>query len=255
MNPPPKIVVHPASEPLTPPATPDRPVDDQTVSNLATGKQHNKRQVAEKPDAGLLTPPSRPRRTRRSHEQETPHQHIESPTKQQQQQQHVTSPPQHPVPPTPSEEQQARRLERRAAMHLDPTYIANSERKRVVRERDSAARKERIERITRIIPRDANDALSRERQGMRTLTFPEVFGEHKKDRKEDFGPRGRPASASAAFVPKPNFGNPPGEWWLARREWLGFLMRREAVWGGSEACEDGDGDVGGEGGGEGEAET
>jgi hypothetical protein len=142
MDSPPEIVIYPASEPLTPPATPDRRVNDQTPS-----KQHKKRQVAEKPDASLLTPPSIPPRTKRSHQQKTPHQQTESPTKQQQQ--HDNAPPQHVLPPTPAEELQACRLERRAAMHQDPTYIANSERKRVIRERDSAARKERIELRTR----------------------------------------------------------------------------------------------------------
>jgi hypothetical protein len=249
MNPPPKIVVHPASEPLTPPATPNRLVKDQTVSNPATGKQqHKKWQAAEKPDAGLFTPPSIPRRTRKRDQQKTPHQHDQPPEQQQD-----NSPPQHPVPPTPAEQSQARRLERRAAMALDPTYIANLERRRVIRERDHAARMERYERIMRKVPRDHNNALYREREGLRALTFPEVFSEHRKDRQKDVGPGASPASASAAYVALPNFGNPPGEWWVARREWLGFLMRREAVWGSSEACEDGE--VGGEGGGESEDEA
>ena len=95
----------------------------------------------------------------------------------------------------------------------------------------------------------------------KALTFAEVFGDRKRDRERDFGRSlgagtrpgmARPASASAALVPPLDFGCPPGEGWLARREWVEILMRREEVWG--DGRDVGDVDGGEEGGGEGDGE-
>ena len=54
------------------------------------------------------------------------------------------------------------------------------------------------------------------------------------------------------YVAPPNFGHPPGEGWLARREWEGFLRRRDERWGDPEEVGGVEGDevvIGGGGGG------
>ncbi|KAM0689147.1 hypothetical protein Q7P36_011224 [Cladosporium allicinum] len=269
MNSPPRIVVYPASEPLTPPATPDRPGGDQTVSNLATESEHKGRQVAQKFDAGLLTPPSISRKTRMKDRQKTPHQQDQPPEEQQQQQQqqHTNPPPQPIFPPTPSEEWQARRLAshlarqtaRQKTLSQSPTSTAKLERMRVIREANQAARMAQISSATAQILGDDWKAVYALQKAPKALTFAEVFGDRKRDRERDFGRSlgtrpgtgvARPASASAALVAPLDFGCPPGEGWLARREWVEILMRRGEVWGdGRDVGEEGE-----EGGGEGEGE-
>ena len=227
--------------------------------------------MAEKSNAGLLTPPSISRKTRMKDRQKTSHQQDQPPKEQQQQQhqqqQHTSPPPQPIFPPTPSEEWQARQtashLARQTArqknLSQSPTSTAKLERMRVIREANHAARTAEISSRTAQFLGDDWKAVYALQKAPKALTFAEVFGDRKRDRERDFGRSlgagtrpgmARPASASAALVPPLDFGCPPGEGWLARREWVEILMRRGEVWGGG-----GDvGDVGEDGGGEGEGE-
>jgi len=238
MDHPPEPTVHPPERPLTPPVTPDRQTVDRTISippNLATEKQHKLWQEAEKFNASLLTPQSLPRRSGKSG-QPAPHSHNPSPERQQQQQQQPQiSPPQQVSPPSPSDELQSRRFERQKAMMLSPSLIADRERRRVIREREMAARAARFEALTRGIL-DFDDPLW-------------VSNLRRSQRVRAASTAGAVAATGTTYVPPPNFGHAPGEGGLARREWEAFLRRREEAWGDPEAWTDGDVE-GGEGGGE-----
>ena len=57
------------------------------------------------------------------------------------------------------------------------------------------------------------------------------------------------------YVAPLNFGHPPGEGWLARREWEGFLRRWEERWGDPEEVGGDEVVIGGGGGDDEEVET
>ena len=230
----PKIIVHPPECPLTPPTTPDRlPVDHTMLSTprLGSKKKHKERQVAKMSNAAPDTPQSMPRETGKGDQQtgETPHQS-----------------------PSPAEAAiQARALTRQKAIRESPTYIAGQERRRVIRERDYAIQMERLANQTRgwlddedplYLPRTRQQ----ETQGM-TYRIPRFGGLRARASDDYDGLRLRDA-LKTDYVAPPNFGHRPGEAWLARREWEGFLRRKVEKWGGPE-------EVGGvddeEGGGEG----
>lgn len=246
MGQPPENMAHSSERPLTPPTTPDRPGGNKITTATPVSATEEQRKGWQVSDVGLITPQSMPRQTERS-DQQTPHQLNQDP----EQQQHDLIP--QPVFSSIPADIQARRTERRKSMELSPTYMADMERRRVSRERQLKAQRERIDRMTCGTP-DNHDVMYSSKEErlkeMGGMTFEETFAAPGQGQrvvkkipvKARVPLRARaPSATAAAYVPPPNFGHRPGEAWQARREWDMFLRRREEVWGDPEVCNDEEG--------------
>ena len=196
MDKPPEIMVH---APLTPPTTPDRLGSEKTVSDTwdpTTEEQRKQWRDAVVSNIGLLTPQSIPRKTGKSDHQ-TPHHD----------QQQV-------LPPSLADVQ-ARHMKFRKQMELSPTWVANTERLRVIRERQFKMDQETIDRLTRGFQGSLAEIEGRtfERPVISRMRSIKARARARaRARANGAGPEARAATATTtAYVPPPNFGHQPSE--------------------------------------------